>query len=94
MAVCGVQWFENERQRLINLRDRASEQGRKKEYPTCCDILHGMCVDEARWSVWWGGAGMGWVFWEGCGLYGVIGARCMGAGMLSVEGCGDVEERA
>jgi len=27
------QWMENERQRLINLRDRASEKGRKKEYP-------------------------------------------------------------
>lgn len=31
--VCGPQWFENERQRLVNLRDRASEKGRKKEYP-------------------------------------------------------------
>jgi hypothetical protein len=26
-------WFETERQRLVNLRDRASEKGRKKEYP-------------------------------------------------------------
>lgn len=49
-------------------------------------------MDEVWWSVWWGGVGMGWVFWEGCGLYGVIGVRCMGVGMLSVEGCGDVEE--
>lgn len=31
--VFGPQWFESERQRLINLRDRASEKGRKKEYP-------------------------------------------------------------
>jgi hypothetical protein len=33
VRVCALQWFENERQRLINLRDRASEKGRKKEYP-------------------------------------------------------------
>lgn len=32
-------WFENERQRLINLRDRASEQGRKKELRECVEKL-------------------------------------------------------
>lgn len=41
-VMCGPQWFENERQRLINLRDRASEKGRKKEYPflTGCMITY------------------------------------------------------
>ncbi|KAG0567460.1 hypothetical protein KC19_7G136400 [Ceratodon purpureus] len=32
-------WFENERQRLINLRDRASEKGRKKELRECVEKL-------------------------------------------------------
>jgi hypothetical protein len=26
-------WFENEKQKLCHLRDRASETGRRKEYP-------------------------------------------------------------
>jgi len=34
------QWMENERQRLINLRDRASEKGRKKEYPLKLKIVN------------------------------------------------------
>ena len=28
-----LQWFENEKERLGHLRDRASETGRRKEYP-------------------------------------------------------------
>lgn len=28
-----LQWFETEQARLTSLRDRASETGRKKEYP-------------------------------------------------------------
>jgi len=35
-------WFENEKERLGHLRDRASETGRRKEYPldhfTRCDL--------------------------------------------------------
>ncbi|CAM6016894.1 unnamed protein product [Sphagnum balticum] len=35
-----IDWLETERQRLVNLRDRASEKGRKKEYPTTqCSFL-------------------------------------------------------
>ena len=37
-----LQWFENEKERLGHLRDRASETGRRKEYPldhfTRCDL--------------------------------------------------------
>jgi hypothetical protein len=37
-----LQWLENEKQRLGHLRDRASETGRKKEYPffivLCCAV--------------------------------------------------------
>ncbi|CAM6126594.1 unnamed protein product [Calypogeia fissa] len=32
-------WFETERQRLVNLRDRASEKGRKKELRECVEKL-------------------------------------------------------
>ncbi|KAH9547795.1 hypothetical protein CY35_11G054900 [Sphagnum magellanicum] len=32
-------WFESERQRLVNLRDRASEKGRKKELRECVEKL-------------------------------------------------------
>jgi hypothetical protein len=35
-----IDWLETERQRLVNLKDRASEKGWEKEYPTTqCSFL-------------------------------------------------------
>ncbi len=40
LVIFSLQSHETERQRLVNLRDRASEKGRKKEYPTTqCSFL-------------------------------------------------------
>jgi len=40
LVIFSLQSLETERQRLVNLRDRASEKGRKKEYPTTqCSFL-------------------------------------------------------
>lgn len=38
-----LQWLENEKLRLSHLRDRASETGRRKEYPFSLDA-HGAFV--------------------------------------------------